>query len=196
MACTAMGSSAQASDAPPATDLEVRLVVRQPLVLLEHVWQNGPGEVSLSGRLLITVRNTSSAPIALRELDAHGLVFTHRGTGRLWPVVHPCACVRDLTEGPKAGVTLQPATETTLVLEDWGCGGGAWKTPPPGDYRVDYRVLPMPATPTRRARTDRSPPQLVEQCRREMATDAFWATATRSSSLDVKLRKPKRTWVR
>jgi len=169
------------AEPPP---VEVTVSVEKPLVLAY-----GPGEKEphLAGTVVATVRNKSEKPIRLRDLAEHGVVFVAE-TGAPHVVVHSCKCVKDLAEPAAAVYELAPGQARKVTIDDWGCGGGSWPAPPPGRYRLEYRVLLAPAVMPEPAKE--SPRDQVPKCRKELASEEFWAGAARSVPAAVELKWP------
>ncbi len=169
--------------------LEVTLRVERPLRLVRWAFPGGEtGPVALDGAVEVTLANRGGQPLALRDLWEHGLVFVAADLDTLAVLVHPCKCVKDALEPRAAVLTLVPGETRRLSFADFGCGGGPWQPPPPGRYRLEYRVLPAPAeTPVA---ADSSPAALVPRCRAELTSPATWANAARSPAVEVVLGEP------
>jgi len=169
--------------------LAVSLRVVRPLRLVRWVVDDADaGSVGLDGAVRVTLVNRSERRLLLRHLEEHGLVFVDPETGALAVLVHPCKCVKDALEPPGAVLALGAGQTREVELADFGCSGGPWPSPPPGRYRVEYRVLPAP--------TDVPPPDssspavLVPRCRAELTSPLFWAGAVTSAAVDVTLAEP------
>lgn len=181
----AVAETADASTAAPPA-LEVTLVQAKPLALVRSA---AGGKLPwLDGVLVATVTNRSQAPVRLRDLGEHGVVFVEP-SGALRVLVHSCKCVKDAVEPAEASFELAPGASRTVTVDDWGCGGGMWAAPPPGRYQVEYRVLPAPAV---QAPAEEEQPQVqVERCRQEFSSPRYWEGATGSKPLALELRAPR-----
>ncbi len=169
--------------------VEVGLVVTEPLRLVRWAVDGAPdGPVALEGKVAVTVTNTGESPVTLLNLAEHGLVFLPAGAGAPFVVVHPCTCVKDAHEPAGTRLRLEPGGVHWLELDDFGCGGGPWQPPPPGDYTLEYRVLPAPEeTPPP---SEEPPSVLVPRCRRQLASPDFWHGAVASAPVAVTLGNP------
>ncbi|HEY3448228.1 MAG TPA: hypothetical protein VGK67_17865 [Myxococcales bacterium] len=173
---------------PPAPKVEVSLAVEKPLSLAY-----GPGEKQphLAGKVVATIKNASDQPVKLRDLQEHGFVFVAQKGGELSVLVHSCKCVKDVAEPAGAAFELAPGKEKKVAVDDWGCGGGSWPAPPPGRYRLEYRVLAAPAPeggPP--APGDADPKTVVPACRKDLTSNWFWEGAARSKAIEVELKAP------
>ena len=186
-------------------DVSVRVELRasDPLRLVEYVY--GPGaqerELGLEGVLEVTLKNAGTRPAAVRDLHVHGLLFVSATTGEKYLLIHPCDCafVTGEAEPPpgqalKQAHRLAPGASERFTLEGFGCGGGMWEPPPPGEYLVVYRVLPADggAPPAKVDGERRPPPVFLKQCRESLLSDAYWAGGFESEPLRIVLKKPAR----
>lgn len=192
---TAADAAPLADTAPSATDaapaplpIRVTLTVEEPLRLARLGASRGdPGVVGLTGAVAVVLRNDGPAPVVLRDLEAHGLLFRAVADGRLHVLVHSCACVREATEPGAVILRLAPGESRRVVLSDFGCSGGMWAPPPPGLYDLEYRVLPGPAPAA-----SGDPRTLTNACRAAFTAEATWEGAPRSASLRIELKPPRR----
>lgn len=166
--------------APPApVDLDVQLAVRKPLRLTAS---------GLKGALLITVTNRGPAPVEAVHPDVHGLRFIDTQTGAVHLVEHPCDCgfVLGLDPYPPSRrLRLEPGASTEVLLEEWDCSGGPFAAPPPGRYRVSWR-LAAPAVPD-----GKDSERLGERCRAVLRNDDMWRGAPVSNELELELSSQK-----
>lgn len=149
----------------------------------------GGKRAALDGVLEATVTNTGAAPVRLRDLEVHGVLFENRKGGQAHVVVHSCKCMKDVAEPDKAVATLAPGAQTRVLVDEWGCGGGAWEAPPPGSFEVTYRVVAAPAAlppPDPNA----SPMTVTRQCRESFVSPSYWSGAVSSPPLAVTLKAP------
>jgi len=178
---------AGAAVSPPSVQVELQQV--KPLRLVRwYLTKKDPGEVGLDGELKAIVTNTSAAPVRLRNLEVHGLVF-RAADGAEHVVVHPCQCAQDVIEPHLRVFELAPGEKREIKLDEWGCDS-LWKTPPPGKYTLEFRILPADAPLGIDPRIE--PPEVVDECRRRFAEPAFWAPAFKSAPRQIVLSKPKR----
>lgn len=158
-----------------AADLEVRLTVRKPLRLAAS---------RPTGALAITITHHGPTPVELIHPDVHGLRFIDTATGASHTVLHPCDCgfVLGLDPYPESRrLRLAPGASTELVLDAWDCGGGPFRLPPPGRYRVSWRL----AAPT--APDGQGTQRLEERCQAVLRRDDVWQGAPVSNELELEL---------
>ncbi len=172
-------SRAEPAPAAPETaaPLEVHLAVRKP----PHLTGS-----RLTGALVLTVRNPGAAPVDVIHPDVHGLRFVDTTTGAEHTVLHPCDCafVLGLDPYPEARhLRLAPGASTEVVLDAWDCGGGPFHLPPPGRYRVTWR-LAAPAVPDGQ-RMER----LEQRCQAVLHRDDVWRGAPESNAVELELSK-------
>lgn len=184
------GPSAQELAPPEPSHREppvsVSLVQKTKLRLVRFPGgERDPGPVGLTGVLEATLRNTTADSIKLLDLREHGVVFTSCEDGKLHVVVHSCKCVKDMTD-PEPATLLLPAGETrSVVVEDWGCGGGMWPAPPPGCYRIEYRVILAANAPRPPSHT--SPVEMIRWCKGNFTSAAWWEGSIRSKPIEIRL---------
>jgi hypothetical protein len=153
--------------------------VRKPLRLTR-------GE--LQGVLVITVTNRGQSPVEAKHAEVHGLRFIDTKTGTVHLVEHACDCgfVLGHASYPRSRrLRLEPGASEELLLEEWGCGGGPFIAPPPGRYRVSWR-LAAPAVP--KQPFDK---RMREQCRAVLLDEAQWQGAPVSNELELELSSQK-----
>ncbi|MCP3141870.1 hypothetical protein [Pyxidicoccus xibeiensis] len=164
-----------ASVAAPA--VEVRLAVRKPLRLSAS---------GLTGGLVVTLTHPGTTPVDVVHPDVHGLRFVDTTTGATHTVLHPCDCafVLGLDPYPESRrLRLTPGTSTEVLLDTWDCGGGPFRLPPPGRYRVSWR-LAAPAV------TDGLGMQrLEERCQEVLRRDDVWTAAPESNAVELEISK-------
>jgi hypothetical protein len=184
--------------------VQVTLSEKAPLRLVEYVY--GPGaqerELGLEGILEVTLKNGGALPVTVRDLHVHGLLFVNAKTGEKSLLIHPCDCAFVTGDAiPPAGQVekqthrLAPGASERFALEDFGCGGGMWNPPAPGEYLLYYRVLPASeaqAAPERARGPERPPSVFMKECREKLLSDSFWAGGFTSEALKVTLGKPVR----
>ena len=188
--------------------LEVELVEAKRLRLIKWVYGRSASEVGLDGKLVIKLHNRGEDTVHVRRFEHHGLVFRDLKTKEEHLIVHSCACMRDSSDPPPPLRVTREGRE--FSLDDFGCGGGMWKAPPPGRYALSYRALIVPeptrpsvevAQPTESAEPGEdakrpSPHEVIEACRQELGSEAFWQGAVESKPVEIRLRKPRRKRVR
>ena len=158
-------------------DLEVRLVVRKPLRLSAS---------GLTGGLVVTLTSRGASPVDVLHPEVHGLRFVDTTTGAEHTVLHPCDCafVLGLDPYPESRrLRLTPGVSTDVVLDTWDCGGGPFQLPPPGRYRVSWR-LAAPAVPDGQGLTG-----LEERCAAVLRRDDVWTGAPESNAVELELSK-------
>jgi len=170
---------------------EVTAVLSQPdpLRLVEYRFKGEKtGMVSLAGELEIAVRNDTETPVDLWSWDVMGLLLTD-ADGAPEVVVHPCACgfLAGYGDPPaETRVHLVAGGSTKIRISEWGCGGGAWKTPPQGSYTLVFRLArhgpaPQPGEPDLRT--------VLTTC--EERVRALGEDAVVTAPIQVTLGKPK-----
>lgn len=185
-------------------EVGVRVELREsdPLRLVEYVY--GPGaqerELGLEGVLEVALKNAGTRPAAVRDLHVHGLLFVSAKTGEKFLLIHPCDCafVTGDAEPPPGQIEkrthrLAPGESRSFTLEEFGCGGGMWEPPPPGEYLVTYRVLLASdggGAPQHPGRESRPPSVFLKDCREMLLSESFWVGGFASPPLKVTLRKP------
>ena len=188
--------------------VHVSLKEKAPLKLVEYVY--GPGtderELGLEGVLEVTLKNAGAEAVTVRNLHVHGLLFVSAKTGEKSLLIHPCDCAFVTgDEAPPPGQVekqthrLASGSSQSFTLEDFGCGGGMWDPPPPGEYLLHYRVLLAregEATPQKSAAEHRPPSVFMKECRETLLSESFWAGGFTSEPLKVVLKKPVRKRVR
>ncbi len=139
------------------------------------------GRHGFRGKIKVTLQNRSDRPLVLHHGEENHLVFEGQD-GSLHVICHSCACVRGSAEGRgdlgPFSVPLRPGEKRTLLFRDWGCGGGAWPGPPPGRYRLTYRVF----------RERRRAPAHPRACCAALREPAFWAGAVVSAPVRITVR--------
>ena len=181
--------------------VQVLLVEKAPLRLVEYDYGGGAREVGLDGVLEVTIHNAGTGPVTVRDLDVHSLLFVNAKTGERFLLLHSCDCffVTGDAKPPQSFLERQthrlgPGVSQHFTIEEFGCGGGMWKPPPPGEYLVYYRVLPVSSEKV--APPQGEPPRpasaVIEECKKRLLSDEFWEGASTSPSLRVPLRKPVR----
>ncbi|MFP2906969.1 hypothetical protein ACLESD_18375 [Pyxidicoccus sp. 3LFB2] len=172
----AASRSVQARDASVAPrDVEVQLTVRKPLRLSAS---------RLTGGLVLTVRNAGTTPVEVLHPDVHGLRFVDTTTGATHSVLHPCDCafVLGLEPYPESRLLrLAPGASAEVLLDTWDCGGGPFRLPPPGRYRVSWR-LAAPAVPDGQGMK-----QLEERCHAVLGREDVWRGAPESNAVELEL---------
>jgi hypothetical protein len=180
------------ASAPAAAALKVTLTVKTKLRLVRWVAGKGdPGIVGLDGKLVAVIENPGAAPVRIRDLQEHGVVFTDK-TGALHIPFHTCKCARDALEPETAVATVPAGGKLEVVVEEWGCSGSMFTSPPPGLYDLEYRVLLAPDPLPAAAPKESSPVELGRACKAELAADQTWAGAFRSTPVKVRLAQPLR----
>lgn len=179
-----------------------------PLKLVEYVYGPGPQEreIGLDGVLEVTLKNAGAEAVTVRDLHVHGLLFVSAKTGEKFLLIHPCDCAFVTgDEAPPPGQFkkqthhLEPGSSERFTLEDFGCGGGMWDPPPPGEYLLSYRVLPADAgggATQKPVGENRPPAVFVKECREKLLSGSFWAGAFASDPVKVLLKRPVRKRVR
>jgi len=208
-------AGAPASPAKPEVPQRLEIALRgvEALKLVEFLApgvKRGAGAVQLVGEVAVSITNPSPVPVRLVHMNPANLVFTRVDSGAVRSMVHPCdpgfllgsmgepvrvpADGEHATEGSTV-FTLGPgATRTFEMGDEWGCSGGQWKpVPEPGEYRVEYRILRLPADsqpivrPTARATIrDR-----LAAARNALASEEFWDGAYRSEPVKVIFGAPR-----
>ena len=162
-------------------------------------WTTGrrdPGQVGLDGVLIARIQNGTKKTVRLVDPEVHGLVFRDAKTGEETIVSHSCQCAKEHHDGPRIFV-LHPGEKRDLVLSDFGCGGGMWKPPAKGLYKVSYRLLPLELHEARRPKIkEKGMTKVIEACRQSLRSEARWKGSYESAALDVKLGKPKKVRIR
>ncbi len=190
-----VGSADRQPPSPLADSLVVVLAEKRPLRLVALVTEEGRVlDQGLDGALEVRVENTAGHTVVVAALEVHGLVFTDRKTGRVHVVVHPCKCARDGVEPESSRLPLPAGARHSFVIDDWGCGGGMWRAPPPGDYEVRYRLQghPVPPYAPGKAFDPKSAPKMARACRQALNRAAWWAGAAVSAPIRVRLGEPVR----
>jgi hypothetical protein len=165
------------------------------------------GTVGLEGRALARVKNNSTQTVIIEDLKASNIIFVHKKTQKRHVLIHPCACgaacyYKNRNLGRRL-ITLKPGQSRVFKYSDFGCGGGFWKPPPPGVYRVHFamRVFP-PAAKVEPGwcRQDKQGRLLTRQtivsCRNTLHAKSFWKGAVVSKSLLIDLRRTKTKWLK
>lgn len=157
----------------------------------------------LEGSVEVTVSNRGPGPVTLYDLDVHGLCFRNVRTGEAIVVVHPCdtAFYAGLEPPPAGWVEtrthlLGPGESCKIRIDDFGCSGGYWAAPPPGEYEVFYRLRTTPpwgVSPAVsngvKARFD--PSRDVPAFRARLLDAGFWADGRCSQGVGLLLKKPR-----
>jgi len=192
--CLAQGSSVQVS-----------LQEKTPLRLVEYDYGGGAREIGLDGVLEVTIHNAGTEPVIVRDLHVHSLLFVNAKTGERFLLLHSCECffVTGDERPPKSLLEQQthrlgPGVSQHFTLEEFGCGGGMWKPPPPGEYLVYYRVLPVSSEKGAPSQGESTHPAsaVIEECKKRLLSDKFWEGASTSPPLSVLLKEPVRKKVR
>jgi hypothetical protein len=221
---TALPASGAPSPPEPAFDgqaaalrdvISVELRQRKPLRLVEHVVGRQRLGVGLDGVLEVAVRNRGPRPVTVTDLHVLGLLFVEAKSRASFLVMHPCDAIFACGyEQPHPGWVrthghpIAPDSSVVFTVEEFGCGGGSWKPPPPGEYDVVYRVKPewkqaeWKQAPARSAAADggaRSgppPPYDLPACRARLESSGYWTDGASSEPIRVRLRKPVRKRIR
>lgn len=177
---------------PKAPAVEVELKVDKRLRLVS--WRPDkslPPEAIMKGAVEVRVKNVGATPLKLQRLEVHGLIFEAVESGALHVIVHPCQCVRDASSDAPPALSLEPGQVDTQRFEDWGCSG-MWDPPPPGRYRLSYRVLEAPREPPERAEPEKVHiKEALEACRVRFTTPDTWRQAATSTPIELTLKAPR-----
>ncbi|MBP7864386.1 MAG: hypothetical protein KA419_00440 [Acidobacteria bacterium] len=181
----------------------VTLAFPKPLHLVE-LWHGrervGSG---LEGSVTVTVTNRGPGPVTVYDLDVHGLCFRDVRTGEERVVVHPCdtAFYAGLESPPPGWARtrthiLGPGESCRVLLDDFGCSGGYWAAPPPGEYEVFYRLRTAPpwASPPSSGTGGQvrfNPSRDVSAFRARLLDAGFWKDGPGSPTLRLQLKKPR-----
>lgn len=137
--------------AAPAVD--VQLHVKKPLKLTRR------GE--LRGVLEMRITNGGAEPITLQHRDVHAFRFVPAGGDAGTRIIfHSCDCGFELgldRPPPSRTFTLKPGEHRLVTFDDFTCGGGAYRAPPPGRYQLSWSVGEPASTPP-------APPLDLERC--------------------------------
>jgi hypothetical protein len=189
-----------AAPAPAAVDPAVRveLTLVQPLRLVRYQLRGQPLErgPALAGALAVTLHNPSAFPVTVWVPGVGGLRF-EAADGTAHVLVHPCDCPALLGEAPPPGgegpgrLLLAPGERRRLDFADWGCSGGSWAPPPPGAYRVVYRLLPEAPVAAPGGSPDAARwASLNARCRARLLDPGLWAGGAVSPPLELRLEPP------
>ena len=146
----------------------------------------------MRGAVRVTVANTGDSDVEIEVPEVHGLVFEVAETGELHVVVHPCQCVMNVKQPESAGrVVLGPGEQHGLALDDFGCSGVAWHTPPKGEYRMTYRVHTVPPANgfELQVPADCSVHEITAWCRALYTSASYWEGAFASDPITIRLKK-------
>ena len=164
----------------------------------ETVKDHGAG---LTGVIRVTLTNTGEDDLVLEDLGTHNLIFERESTREEYVIVHEGICSRLCRRDPKVvrHLELDPGQSRTLRFEKWGYSD-AWEMhPPPGRYRLGYRIREM--APGRRlmpgcSSTSMTPAERIAVCKRNLQDHAYWHGAFEAPRPKVRLNPTKPRWVR
>jgi len=185
----------QALSHPPASEsnaVSVSIEVEQQIRLVRYHYP-GHSEYDLSpaldGSFSVCIVNNSQQSIECWEPLTHGLIFVNVKTGKKYVIIHPCQCVKDVREPDS--FTLEPGATFRFNLSEWECNS-IWAPPPPGEYMVHYRILPMRLFRhnVNKELGASSPEDIIRQFRILFTDDLFWEGGFSSKSIRIKLREP------
>lgn len=157
----------------------------------------------LEGCVEVTVTNRGPGSATVYDLDVHGLCFRNVVTGEEIVVIHPCdtAFYAGLESPPPGWArtrthVLGPGESCRIRLDDFGCSGGYWAAPPPGEYEVSYRLRATPpwgAPPAsgNGEKTRFNPSRDVPAFRARLLDAGYWADGWRSPAVHLLLKKPR-----
>lgn len=195
-----VSASAPARSRPASrqSDVVIRLVEQQPLRLGLVDAEDGSKVPMLEGTLAATIHNRSRQTITLLNWNVHNLLFVNKRDGSQVVMIHPCSCGQAMwapdPEAPLELLTLRPGERRTIVLDNWGCDGGPYAPPAPGEYRITYRVHSVESHRVQRSqiqtRSLRKLPleQALAECSRLLHTQKYWTNAYLSNIITVRLR--------
>ncbi len=127
-----------------APKVDVELQVKKPLKLSKRG--------ALEGVLEVRVTNRGAEPVTLQHRDVHAFRFVpESGDGGVQVLFHSCDCGFELGLETPPGArtfTLVPGEHRIITFEDFECGGGPYRAPPPGKYAVSWSIG-APAPPAR-----------------------------------------------
>ena len=176
----------------PAVDASEDVVVATPPdveITLEQTSRLRVTRNGLQGSVKVTMINRGESGVEIALPEVHGLVFEAIDTGALHVMIHPCQCVMNVKQPESVERTvLQPGQSHELVLDDFGCSGGGWHTPPPGEYRLTYRVHAGPRGSDLQTPTDRGAHDITDWCRAQYTSPGFWDGAFVSDPVAIRLR--------
>jgi hypothetical protein len=178
---------------PAAGQVTVRLEIPGKLKLVDYSRlmedPDAGNAVGLTGKLKVTVENKSSKDLLLWQPGPHGLVFESLSDKKNHVVIHPCQCLRDTRRPDSLAV---PAGSTkSFDHEEWECDS-IWTAPPPGKYRLRYKLLPLQNIRERYRKMDRPKHSRVPDCGKAFESSEFWQGALVSEAIEITLKKPKR----
>ena len=182
-----------AQAAPAADQARVRLEISTKLQLVDYSrLMDDPGAgnaVGLTGKLKITIENKSQKDLRLWQPGPHGLVFESLSDKKKHVVVHPCQCLRDVRRPDSLAV---PAGKTkSFDHQEWECDS-IWTAPPPGKYRLRYKLLPLEVMRERYSKMDQPKQSRVPDCAQAFEGSDFWQGALVSEAIQITLKKPRR----
>ena len=190
-------------DAPPELTIEIKVVADLGITRYvqriddDTVKDHGAG---LRGVLRVTLTNTGEHELVLEDLGIHNLVFERRVSMEEYVIVHEGICSRLCRRDPNVvrHLTLDPGESRTLRFADWGYSD-AWEMhPPPGRYRVGYRIREMDTR--RRLMPGCSSPSLaparrVAVCKRNLRDQGYWHGAFQAPRPEVTVSPTKPKWI-
>lgn len=172
-----------------ASNLVVELEQARKLRLVEWFWNRKPVGVGLEGTLVARVTNTASVPVAIKGLEVHGLLFSDITQGTPYVIINPSQCMRDFALPSEPTIQLAPGQSHEYVFDSWGSAGSMWRAPPPGNYRVVYRVL-LDDGASREVPEDPGSIQVLENGERMLQSREYWRDAAVSKPLEISLEAP------
>ena len=178
-------------------DIDVRAKVKLVRYQLKDAGKTIDLGLAVVGEAEIALRNISEEVLRIEDLEVGNLAFVDPTSGAAWPMVHPCAVVGACKPGAGIGrrvVALKPGEEHRVTIDEFGCAGSFWKTPPPGEYDLIYRVrLVSEAAPLppwcEAGDWGAGPNKMTKRARDLLGGEAFWKGAVSSRPQRVHFQK-------
>ena len=185
----------QALSRPPASEpnaVSVSIKIEQPIRLVRYCYTGDPeydSSPALDGSFSVCIVNNSKQSIEFWEPLTHGLIFVNVKTGGKYVIIHSCQCVKDVREPDS--FTVESGATYRFNLFEWRCDS-IWEPPPPGEYMVTYRILPIKLFRhiVNKEVSTSSSQGLMRQFRILFTEDRFWEGGFSSKSIRIKLREP------
>jgi len=191
-------------DAPPPLTIKVEVLEELGITHYveriddETVKNHGAG---LSGVVRVTLTNTGDYELILEDLGIHNLVFERRATREEYVIVHEGICSRLCRRDPRVvrHLDLDPGESRTLRFAAWGHSDTWEMHPPPGRYRLGYRIRDMDTS--RRLMPGCSSPSMtvterVAVCKRNLQDEAYWHDAFQAPRDKITVSPAKPRWIR